>query len=125
MIEATYPVCTTVEHYFTICNNYFWYYTNTKLDSDTFPFHLSKNRIPPRLLTTPFIPLTQDNGFHQRLIQLDYVDQSLLVNYPHIDPIDLQRLRVEFTVNNHGDMKFKRMIGEKKRSVIDILGVHG
>ncbi|KAI8346355.1 hypothetical protein EDC96DRAFT_521424 [Choanephora cucurbitarum] len=86
---------------------------------------LFHNIIPPRLLTTPFIPLTQDNGFHQRLIQLDYVDQSLLVNYPHIDPIDLQRLRVEFTVNNRGDMTFKRMIGEKKRSVIDILGVHG
>ncbi|KAI8345359.1 mitochondrial inner-membrane-bound regulator-domain-containing protein [Blakeslea trispora] len=86
---------------------------------------LFHNIIPPRLLTSSLIPLIQDNKYHQRLVQVDYVDQSLLVNYPHVDSADLQRLRLEFVLNDHGNITLKSMTGEKKRSVMDILGVHG
>lgn len=80
--------------------------------------------MPPRQLTVPFIPLTLDGGFHQRSVQLSYINKSLLEN-TNDKEMDLKKLDVEFTVNENGDITLKNITGIKNQSVIDILGIYG
>lgn len=84
------------------------------------------NSTPPRKLTTPYMPITQalDGGFHQRTIQLEYVNQSLLANYNN-ENSDLKRLLVEFLIQEDGNLNIKKITAEKNRSVVDILGLYG
>ncbi|KAI8637290.1 hypothetical protein BD408DRAFT_486337 [Parasitella parasitica] len=83
------------------------------------------NSIPPRKITAPYIPIIRslDGGFHQRTIQLDYVNQSLLAGKD--ENSDLKRLLVEFTTQENGSMNVKKIIAEKNRSVVDVLGMFG
>ncbi|CEG82065.1 hypothetical protein RMATCC62417_16191 [Rhizopus microsporus] len=85
------------------------------------------NAMPPAKLASDFIPFTSDGGVHQKLIKAEYVNNELLMNVDNNDqPKDnnvLNRLQVEFIVQENGSMKFNRAIGEKKRSVIDVLGL--
>lgn len=74
-------------------------------------------------MTTPFIPLTLDGGFHERSVQLEYINQSLLSL--DNDPAALKGLQVEFVITEDGEMKLKHIIEELDRSTIDILGVYG
>ncbi|KAI9487397.1 MAG: hypothetical protein EXX96DRAFT_76373 [Benjaminiella poitrasii] len=71
------------------------------------------NTIPPHQLTSSFIPLTLDEGFHQRSVQLEYIN-----DYGN-------RFQLEFLVEEDDNLKLKRTIMEKNKSVVDILGVHG
>ncbi|KAI8047346.1 mitochondrial inner-membrane-bound regulator-domain-containing protein [Gilbertella persicaria] len=79
------------------------------------------NTMPPRQFTTPFMPL--DKEFHQRVIQVDYVDQSLLSN--NSPAASNNRLTLEFIMKEDGQMELKHIVGEKKRFVMHLLGIHG
>ncbi|KAL9547354.1 hypothetical protein MBANPS3_006213 [Mucor bainieri] len=86
------------------------------------------NSMPPRKITTPYMPLIQtlDGGFHQRTIQLEYVNQSLLqAASENNEHSDLKRLLVEFLIQEDGNLHAKKVIAEKNRSVVDIVGLHG
>lgn len=76
--------------------------------------------MPPYQLTLPLIPFTIDDGFFQRCVKLEYINKALL--YDTTLPA-LQRVSLEFQVDSEGAMGLKRAFGEKKRSIIDILGV--
>ncbi|GAN09039.1 hypothetical protein MAM1_0239c08561 [Mucor ambiguus] len=84
------------------------------------------NSIPPRKITTPYMPMIHslDGGFHQRTIQLEYVNQSLITD-DNNENSDLKRLLVEFLIQEDGNLNVKKVIAEKNRSVVDIVGVHG
>ncbi|KAL7315983.1 hypothetical protein PS15m_005137 [Mucor circinelloides] len=84
------------------------------------------NSMPPRKVTTPYMPIIQslDGGFHQRTIQLEYVNQSLLADY-HNENSDLKRLLVEFLIQEDGNLSVKKVVAEKNRSVLDIVGLYG
>ncbi|CEP10638.1 hypothetical protein [Parasitella parasitica] len=92
---------------------------------------LFKNRslfldsIPPRKITTPYMPIIRslDGGFHQRTIQLDYINQSLLAA-GNDENSDLKRLSVEFIIQENGSIDVKKIIAEKNRSVVDVLGMY-
>ncbi|CEI97408.1 hypothetical protein RMCBS344292_11542 [Rhizopus microsporus] len=83
--------------------------------------------MPPAKLASDFIPSISEGGVHQKLIKAEYVNNELLMDVDNNDqPKDndmLNRLQVEFIVQENGSMKFNRAIGEKKRSVIDVLGL--
>ncbi|KAK4515062.1 uncharacterized protein ATC70_002672 [Mucor velutinosus] len=93
---------------------------------------LFKNRtrflssIPPRNITTPYMPIIHslDGGFHQRTIQLEYVNESLIAEDKN-ENSDLKRLLVEFLIQEDGNLNVKKVIAEKNRSVVDIVGLHG
>lgn len=72
------------------------------------------------------MPIIQslDGGFHQRTIQLEYVNQSLLADY-HNENSDLKRLLVEFLIQEDGNLSVKKVVAEKNRSVLDIVGLYG
>ncbi|KAI8880883.1 hypothetical protein K501DRAFT_335128 [Backusella circina FSU 941] len=78
--------------------------------------------MPPHQLTLPFIPFTMQDGFFQRCVKLEYINKALLCNTTL--PAQ-QRLSLEFHVDEQGGMGLKQAFAEKKRSVIDILGVSG
>ncbi|KAG2197508.1 hypothetical protein INT47_007117, partial [Mucor saturninus] len=100
----------------------------TKKISATEVLNLYKNRtlffptMPPRQLTSPFIPMTLDGGFHQRSVQLSYTNKSLLEGDKEMD---LKKLHVEFIINENGDITLKNITGIKNQSVVDILGIYG
>lgn len=83
--------------------------------------------MPPAKLVSNFIPFTSEGGVHQKLIKAEYVNNELLMDVDKNDQSKdndmLNRLQVEFIVQENGNMKFSRAIGEKKRSVIDVLGL--
>ncbi|KAI8971894.1 hypothetical protein BDF20DRAFT_915645 [Mycotypha africana] len=87
------------------------------------------NTMPPFSLVQSLLPFK--NNFHERSIKVEYVDQSLLIS-PETQNIDrhlklpgLTRLTIEFLINDDGQLKLKNIIGEKNRSVIDLLNVEG
>lgn len=82
------------------------------------------DRMPPRRLTLPFIPLALDGGFHERSVQLSYINKSLLDNLSD-EEMDLKKLDIEFIINENGDIILKNITGIKNQSVIDILGIYG
>ncbi|CAO3678740.1 unnamed protein product [Rhizopus stolonifer] len=83
------------------------------------------NAMPPFQLMSEFSPLALGKEFYQRSIRLEYVNNSLLVNNFQQDRVNLNRLELEFNVEEDGNMKLKSIMGEKKRSVVDILGISG
>lgn len=78
--------------------------------------------MPPCQLTSPFIPLTLDGGFHQRSVQLEYINKSMLDN---TNKMDLKRMNIEFIIDEQGDMSLKSVTGIKNQSIIDLIGVYG
>lgn len=81
--------------------------------------------MPPFQLMSEFSPLALGKEFYQRSIRLEYVSNSLLLNNFQQDRANLNRLELEFNVEEDGNMKLKSIVGEKKRSVVDILGISG
>ncbi|CAO3630952.1 unnamed protein product [Mucor hiemalis] len=80
--------------------------------------------MPPRQLTFPFIPLTLDGGFHQRSVQLEYINKSLLEGADNKE-IDLKKLNIEFVIDEQGGTTLKRLSGIQDQSIIDALNVYG
>lgn len=80
--------------------------------------------MPPRQLTFPFIPLTLDGGFHQRSVQLEYINKSLLEGADNKE-IDLKKLNIEFVIDEQGGTTLKRLSGIQNQSIIDALNVYG
>lgn len=65
-----------------------------------------------------------EGGFHQRTIQLEYVHPSLIAE-DNNENSDLKRLLVEFLIQEDGNLNVNKVIAEKNRSVVDIVGLHG
>lgn len=80
--------------------------------------------MPPRQLTFPFIPLTLDGGFHQRSVQLEYINKSLLEGADNKD-VELKKLNIEFVIGEHGETTLKCLAGIQDQSIVDALNVHG
>lgn len=83
--------------------------------------------MPPRKITTPYMPIIHslDGGFHQRTIQLEYVNQWLIEEEGRNENSDLKRLLVEFLIQEDGNLNVNKVLAEKNRSVVDVVGLHG
>jgi hypothetical protein len=81
--------------------------------------------MPPVQLTSAFTPLTLNGGIHERSIKVKYINNSLLANNAEQNCANLNKLEVEFNVEDDGNMQLKSIVGEKKRSIVDLLCVSG
>ncbi|KAG1455947.1 hypothetical protein G6F46_005253 [Rhizopus delemar] len=81
--------------------------------------------MPPAQLTSAFTPLTLNGGIHERSIKVKYINNSLLANNAEQNRANLNKLEVEFNVEDDGNMQLKSIVGEKKRSILDLLCVSG
>ena len=79
--------------------------------------------MPPRQITSS-TPLTLDGGFHQRSVVLKYINKSILDN-KHTEQQDINRMNVEFVIDEQGNMSLKHVVGMKQQSVVDLLNVYG
>ncbi|CAO3619319.1 unnamed protein product [Cunninghamella echinulata] len=92
---------------------------------------------PPRNVRKKLSPLPLNEGFHRRTVKLNYVDSSLLcqlkqINHHHDSsssssnfssylPSPISQLQLEYIENDDGTLEFNSILGEYKRSTIDIL----
>ncbi|KAI9300003.1 hypothetical protein BJ944DRAFT_244615 [Cunninghamella echinulata] len=85
---------------------------------------------PPRNVRKKLSPLPLNEGFHRRTVKLNYVDSSLLCQLKQTDhhltsssylPSPISRLQLEYIENDDGTLEFNSILGEYKRSTIDIL----
>ncbi|KAI9279377.1 hypothetical protein BY458DRAFT_584877 [Sporodiniella umbellata] len=81
------------------------------------------NAMPPFSVLQYISPLSFEEDFYQRSIKVEYVSNTLLANSSNRDGSGLSRLELEFNVEEQGDMKLRSIVGEKQRSVMNILGI--
>lgn len=68
-------------------------------------------------------------GFHRRLVKVEYVSLPLIaqVGKPTAEETanDLQRLELQFAVEESGNIQLSQAIGEHERAAIDLVNVAG
>ncbi|KAG1307407.1 hypothetical protein G6F64_006835 [Rhizopus arrhizus] len=97
----------------------------SKFNEDEYKNISLEASMPPVQLTSAFTPLTLNGGIHERSIKVKYINNSLLANNAEQNRANLNKLEVEFNVEDDGNMQLKSIVGEKKRSIVDLLCVSG
>ncbi|CAO3577825.1 unnamed protein product [Absidia cylindrospora] len=91
---------------------------------------------PPNSIRPSLVPITSQDSFHCRTVNVGYIDSSLIGQLVQNDNTStgtstsssfpyLRRLQLEFLEQDDGTLEFKRAIGEHGRSTMDILGLAG
>ncbi|KAI8393437.1 uncharacterized protein BYT42DRAFT_609232 [Radiomyces spectabilis] len=84
---------------------------------------------PPTNVTSLLLPFTAEGGIHQRTIVAEYVSTGLLAKMEGFaeEPVPTapRRFQLHFTVDETGNLKPQKVIGEHGRSVIDLLALNG
>ncbi|CAO3616679.1 unnamed protein product [Cunninghamella blakesleeana] len=89
---------------------------------------------PPHKMRSKLRPLPLNEGYHRRIIKLDYIDSSLLCQLKDVNQnissssssshSPISRLQLEYIENDDGILEFKNIIGEHKRYTVDLLQIY-